>query len=568
LAISLSLFDSLDHLWELSEHLVPVMGGSILQELEGLLGKSGHIRSAGGVMELGESELSGELAVSLGFGDVSSNVLDILKHLSEVGLSRLSLHDNVFGILNHVFDIFHARNDVSFTNTHGAVGLGLFNISHDVLDILEKGGEVWLARLDLGENVLGVLGNVLNISDAGSHVSSSNFLAQLAVSFSSLDISDNLLSILKDGGDIDFAGLGDLHDVLSSGDDTLNVFETLRHTFVSLSKDIDVLLLVVVAVLMDVLSDDSDDLNGSTIGGFPVASLGFVIDSVTDVTNSVPVRFALVMKLAGSLDPEDSVLELSGEVHNTFLVLVTNAGDETLESILHDPFSLVAVLWGWWLWMLIAVMLGLTEDLHHSVEGFLGMVPVTSLSVVESPFSDVLDVLHISSALTLKMAGILELWKFHDHVLELSFNSLLVLHLGGLEDLVNIGFEVLSILFAAIGSWLVGTVIVSLVEDLSHIVGIDISLVPVTLGNGLFHSLGKTIDHPEVLGTLTLEVAKLLHFWHMSNDVLQGSLKSFSIVSLDIIEHLLDVLHHGFDGSFALIVITFLDDPTEMVSLV
>ena len=46
------------------------------------------------------------------------------------------------------------------------------------------------------------------------------------------------------------------------------------------------------------------------------------------------------------------------------------AGNKTLKSVLHDPFGLVAVLWGWWRWMLLAIMLGLTKDFHHSVKSF------------------------------------------------------------------------------------------------------------------------------------------------------------------------------------------------------
>ena len=139
-----------------------------------------------------------------------------------------------------------------------------------------------------------------------------------------------------------------------------------------------------IAVIVDIFLDDFHDLNGGRVDDSPAASLGFIVDTVTDVTDSVPIRFALVVKLASSFDPEDSVFEFRREVENTFLVLITNTGNETLESVFHDPFSFVAFLWLRWGWMVAAVFFGFFEDLDHSVESILGMVPVTSHGLVLS----------------------------------------------------------------------------------------------------------------------------------------------------------------------------------------
>lgn len=380
------MFDSLDHLRKLLEHLAPLSARSILQKLEGLLGKSSHVSLAVAIMELGESELSGKFAVSLSLGDIISDVVDILKHSGEVWVFGFSLGDDVLGVLDHVLNFLDAVHDVGVTDTrHLAVGLGVLDILHDVLNISHELGEVGLSSLNLRQDVLGIKDKILNILHAGSKVSSldSDFIAQLAVSFSLLDIGNDLLSISKNSSDINLARLGFIENLLSSGNNVLDIGKALSHTaIILLSDNVDpVLLLFVMAILTDISLNDLNDLNNSSISGLPVISLGFVIDSVRDVTNSVPVRFAHIVKLTGSLDPEHSVLKFSSKVHDTFLELVTSAGNESLESILHNPLRLVAFFWGWWSWSGMAVLLGFTKDFHHSVESFLSMVPITLLDV-------------------------------------------------------------------------------------------------------------------------------------------------------------------------------------------
>jgi len=434
--------------------------------------------------------------------------------------------------------------------------LSFFDISHDVLDVSDESGEVWFSRLDLGKDIFGIGDNVLNIFHAGWKVIDflSLLVREVAVIFSSFDISGDGLSIFKDSGDINFAGFNDFDNIFSSSDETLNVFQALSH--ISYLTDLDHLLFVVGTILTDVGFDNLDNFDGSSIGDIPVTSVDFVVDSVTDVTNSVPIRFAHVVELASSFDPENSVLKFSRKVLGTFGVFVTNTGNETLKGVLHDPFSFFALFWVWWSWVIITVFLGFTKYFNHSVKGILGMVPITGNGVVQSPFSDVLDVVHVHFALTLKMASFFEHWHFLDQVGKFSFSSLLVLGLDGSENLVNISFEVLSISFALIWFWSMLAVTVSLMEDLEHIFAVSISLVPVTFFSGFVHSLGETVDHPEIFGTFTRELALFLQSWHVVNDVFESGFSGILVVSFDIINHFLNVLHHSFDVGLALIFVT------------
>lgn len=111
-------------------------------------------------------------------------------------------------------------------------------------------------------------------------------------------------------------------DILGGTDYTCNVLDALVE--ITNLTDLDHLLSVVVTILMDIGFDNLVDFHGGGIGDFPVTSVDFVVDSVTDVTNSVPISFAHVVELAGSFDPENSVLKFSGEVLGTFGVFVTN----------------------------------------------------------------------------------------------------------------------------------------------------------------------------------------------------------------------------------------------------
>lgn len=172
MAISLGLLDGADHLWEFLEHFAPVSGSSILHELEGLLSEGGHVTLAGSVV-LGESELSGEFAVSLSFRDIIGDVVDILEHLSEIWGTRSGLGHDVLSIHDHVLNLLDAAHDVVLTETrHLAVRFSLLNVSLDGLNISKKLSEVGLSRLDLGEDILDFVSKVSNVLDAGGEVTS------------------------------------------------------------------------------------------------------------------------------------------------------------------------------------------------------------------------------------------------------------------------------------------------------------------------------------------------------------------------------------------------------------
>merc|ERR1711907_824261 len=124
-------------------------------------------------MELGKSKFSSELAVSLGLGDIISDVVDILKHSGEIWMFRRSLGDDILGIHDHVLNFLSAIHDVGVTDSsHGAVSLSFAYISHDVLDITHKLREVRLSSLDLRENVFSIHNKILDIFHAGSKISS------------------------------------------------------------------------------------------------------------------------------------------------------------------------------------------------------------------------------------------------------------------------------------------------------------------------------------------------------------------------------------------------------------
>jgi hypothetical protein len=98
----------------------------------------------------------GELAVFLGRSDVNLDLLDILEELGEVGLARLDLGDDVLDVDNHVLDIMDAVLDVLGIDWHLelAVLLGSSNIGGDLLGILQDLGKVRRARFGLSDDVL------------------------------------------------------------------------------------------------------------------------------------------------------------------------------------------------------------------------------------------------------------------------------------------------------------------------------------------------------------------------------------------------------------------------------
>jgi hypothetical protein len=111
----------------------------------------------------------------------------------------------------------------------------------------------------------------------------------------------------------------------------LNVFQALSH--VSNLTERDHLLSVVVTILMDVSFDNLNNFDGSSIGDFPVTSMDFVVDSVTDVTNSVPISFAHLLNLSTEFSGSKELANFTTCAKLIGTELVTSVTESTTKSI-------------------------------------------------------------------------------------------------------------------------------------------------------------------------------------------------------------------------------------------
>jgi len=217
--------------------------------------------------------------VSLSSFDISLKVLKVVKGLDDpLGLDVL---DKGVGVSKNVLEVGRA-GALSVDSGDIAVGFSLFDISHELVDILKDLSKIWLARLDLIDKVGNDLGNGLNIRDAGWEVSNSNgvsavrssigsssdesahvsdglgnvagldimdetlgstddgsnvtstitivgFLAHLTIGLSFLGISHDSLDVLHDGGEVWGSRGGGLDDILDFEDDVLSIRDTGSH---------------------------------------------------------------------------------------------------------------------------------------------------------------------------------------------------------------------------------------------------------------------------------------------------------------------------------------------------
>jgi len=152
--------------------------------------------------------------------------LDILEKLGEVWLARGDLRDDILKSLDNVFNIGDARGHVSDSLDCGAVvrgGLGGIDEGLHVSNHLDKVHA--LTILDDGlsglNNLREVTGAVLKVSD----------LAKLAISLGSLDVRGDFLDILDELGKVWFTrfGLGD--DVFDIGNHVLDIVDASLDVF-------------------------------------------------------------------------------------------------------------------------------------------------------------------------------------------------------------------------------------------------------------------------------------------------------------------------------------------------
>jgi hypothetical protein len=159
-----------------------------------------------------------EVAVLLGFGHITHDLLNISEELGEIGFSRGGLGNNVLGNFDDIFDISDTGTHIGDSKSGGAVSLSGLDGGHEALNVSQEFGEV--ESFSISDDIRSSLDDRSEVTGAVLDITN---LGELAISLSFLDIRGDGLNILKELGEIGLAGLGLGNDILDHGDHVFDI---------------------------------------------------------------------------------------------------------------------------------------------------------------------------------------------------------------------------------------------------------------------------------------------------------------------------------------------------------
>ena len=170
--------------------------------------------------------------------NVSYNSFSIGFNLTHIWRARFKLTDNIFTSSNDTFDVFNTSSHISnleivfkWRSWFGlsTVSLSSLDTCNNSFSISQNFRHIWRTRFELSEHILTSSNNTFDVFDTCGHVidlmrnsSSAICLSSLNICYNSFSIGFNLTHIWRNRFKLS-------ENILTSSDDTFNIFNTSSH---------------------------------------------------------------------------------------------------------------------------------------------------------------------------------------------------------------------------------------------------------------------------------------------------------------------------------------------------